>query len=91
LPPSRFAVEEFDAIDYPVITAQVDGPRLAAGWNLFANLDLFIGPVRVTNHYALKLNWRARDTELNALKFALVSAYHNRVAIPLAVHRRLSK
>jgi hypothetical protein len=90
-PPSGFAVEEFDATDYPFIAAQVDGPRLAAGLDEVANLDLFTCAVRVTDHHALELDRGARDAKLNASKSAFRSAYRNRVTIPLAVHRRLSE
>jgi len=91
MPPSAFAVEEFDATDHPVVTAQVDGPRLAAGLDVVANLDFFTGPVSVTNHHALELDRGARDAKLNASKCAFGSAYHDCVTIPLAVHRRLSE
>jgi hypothetical protein len=39
----------------------------------------------------MELNRAARDSELNAPKCALGSAYHNCVAIPLAIHCRLSE
>src|SRR5262245_53557459 len=91
VPPSSPAVEEFDAVDHPVVTAQVDGAGLAAGGNVVANLDLFTGPVSVTNHHALELDRGVKDAKLNALKPAFGSAYHDCVTIPLAVHRRLSE
>jgi hypothetical protein len=61
MPPSGFAVEEIDAADHPVVTAQVYGPRLAAGGDVVTELDLFAGPVRETNHHALELDRGARD------------------------------
>src|SRR5262245_7693760 len=91
MPPPGFAVEEFDAADHPLIAAQVDGPRLAAGGDVVANLDFLTGPVRETNHHALELDRGARDAKLNASKFAFTSAYRDRVKIPLAVHRSLSE
>src|SRR5262245_56614453 len=35
-PPVRITVDEIDAADYPVVTAQVNGPCLAAGGNVVA-------------------------------------------------------
>jgi hypothetical protein len=91
MPPSGFAVEEIDAADHPVVTAQVYGPRLAAGGDVVTELDLFAGPVRETNHHALELDRGARDAKLNASKCPFRSAYRDCVTIPLAVHRRLSE
>jgi hypothetical protein len=90
-PPTGFTVEEIDAVDHPVIATQVDGPRLAAGGDIVADLDLFTRAVRVTNHQALELDWGTRDAKLNASKCAFRSAYHDCVTIPLAVYRRLSE
>jgi hypothetical protein len=89
--PIRITVAEFDAADRAFTAAQVDGARLATGWNPVADLELFTGSVRVVNHYALKLNRAACDTKLNALKSALASAYPDSVIIPLAIDRGLSK
>jgi len=91
MPPSGFAVKEIYAADHPVIAAQVYGPRLAAGGNVVAELDLFTRAVRVTDHHALELDRRTRDAKLNASKCAFRSAYHDCVTIPLAVYRRLSE
>jgi hypothetical protein len=91
MPPSGFAVEEFDATDHPFIPAQVDGPRLAAGLDVVAELDFFTCAVPVTDHHALELDRGARDAKLNASKCAFRSAYRNCVTISLAVHRRLSE
>jgi hypothetical protein len=91
MPPSGFAVEEIYAADHPVIAAQVDGPRLAAGGDVVAELDLFAGPIRETDHHALELDRGARDAKLNASKCPFRSAYRDCVTIPLAVHRRLSE
>src|SRR5262245_4096161 len=90
-PPSGFAVEKFDAADNPVITAQVDGPRLAAGLDVVAELNLFTCAVPVTDYHALELDRGAKDAKLNAAKCAFGPAYHDCVTIPLAVHRRLSE
>jgi hypothetical protein len=73
-PPVRFAVEEFDAIDHAVGATQVDGPRLAAGGNALANLDLFIRAVPETDHYAIKFDRGASYAKLNAAKCAFGSA-----------------
>src|SRR5262245_8788460 len=90
-PPSGFAVEEFDATDHPFIAAQVNGPCLAAGLDVVAELNLFTCAVRVTDHHALELDRGARDAKLNAAKSAFRSSYCDCVTIPLAVHRRLSE
>ena len=89
MPPSRFAVEEINAADYPVIAAQIYGPRLAAGGDFVAELDLFTCTVSVMDHHALEFNRGAKDAKLNAPKSAFSSAYRDCVTIPLAVHRRL--
>src|SRR5262249_49623556 len=89
--PGAFTVEEVDAVDYTIHALQIDGPRLAAGSNVFANFHLFTGSVSVFNHYAMELNRAARDSKLNAPKCALGSAYHNCVAIPLTVNCGLSE
>src|SRR5262245_21087300 len=90
LPPSGFAVEEFDTADHSVVTAQIDGPRLAAGLDVVAELYLFTCAVRVTDHHALELDRGAKNAKLNAAECAFSSAYRNCVTISLAVHRRLS-
>jgi hypothetical protein len=82
MPPSGFAVEEFDATDHPFIAAQVDGPRLAAGLDVVAELNLFTCAVRVTDHHALGLDLEAECFEI-CLQIVLLRLCHDPSGRPL--------